>query len=221
MSTSIKKPPGLWTGQAFHFISLIILLIVVWQLWILINSPFPIAFWIAVFTPIAHQIFVWIYWRRNLAILSDQELPGFTSYIILFFILFGSRFASLVVLAFLDMGSLKLAASIQLALFLVLLIPGIYAMISVARYFGFDRAAGADHFKPEYRNMPPVTQGIFRYTSNGMYFYAFLLFWAIVIAFNSRSALIVTAFSHLYIWIHYFATEKPDMDFLYQSHSSN
>ena len=31
----------------------------------------------------------------------------------------------------------------------------------------------------------------------------------------SSSALLVAAFSHVYIWIHYFATEKPDMQYLY------
>ncbi len=38
---------------------------------------------------------------------------------------------------------------------------------------------------------------------------------AVAPAFNSAAALTVAAFSHAYIWVHYFATEKPDMDFLY------
>ena len=83
------------------------------------------------------------------------------------------------------------------------------------RYFGLARAAGADHFDPSYRKMPFVTGGIFKYTSNGMYVYAFLLFWAIGIGCNSSAALVVAAFSHAYIWVHFYATEKPDMDHLY------
>ena len=47
--------------------------------------------------------------------------------------------------------------------------------------------------------------------------YYVLLFWAIAIGFNSSAALIVAAFSHLHIWVHYFATEKPDMDYLYNT----
>ena len=50
--------------------------------------------------------------------------------------------------------------------------------------------------------------------------YAFLLFWAIAIGFNSAAALVVAAFSHAYIWVHYYATEKPDMDYRYGSENS-
>ena len=48
-----------------------------------------------------------------------------------------------------------------------------------------------------------------------MYVYAFLLFWAIAVGFNSSAALAVAAFSHAYIWVHFYATEKPDMDYLF------
>ncbi|WP_298855301.1 methyltransferase [uncultured Ruegeria sp.] len=82
------------------------------------------------------------------------------------------------------------------------------------------RAAGGEHFDESYRGMPLVKDGIFRYTDNGMYVYAFLLFWAIAIGFDSAAALVVAAFSHAYIWVHYYATEKPDMDYLYGSRST-
>lgn len=91
---------------------------------------------------------------------------------------------------------------------------GIYAMYSVKRYFGMARAAGADHFDTRYRNMPLEKRGIFRFTSNGMYLYAFFLFWAIAVCFNSSAALAVAAFSHIYIWVHFYTTEKPDMEYL-------
>jgi hypothetical protein len=42
------------------------------------------------------------------------------------------------------------------------------------------------------------------------------VFW-IAVGFNSSAALAVAAFSHAYIWVHFYATEKPDMDFLYSS----
>jgi len=35
------------------------------------------------------------------------------------------------------------------------------------------------------------------------------------IGFDSSAALVVFVFSHPYIWVHYFAVEKPDMRFLY------
>jgi len=130
-------------------------------------------------------------------------------------LLFAGRFLTLAWLAVLDQNSLGLSSTIRVPLTLILLLPGLYAMYSVKKYFGMLRAAGGDHFDLRYCDMPLVKGGIFQYTENGMYVYAFLLFWAIAIGFNSVAALVVAAFSHAYIWVHYHATEKPDMDYLY------
>ena len=116
-----------------------------------------------------------------------------------------------------DRGSLHLQIFPRIVVTAILGMVGVYAMYSVMRFFGLARAAGADHFDSRYRNMPFVREGIFRFTSNGMYVYAFLLFWAIAVGFNSTAALTVAAFSYAYIWVHFYATEKPDMDFLYSS----
>jgi protein-S-isoprenylcysteine O-methyltransferase Ste14 len=134
---------------------------------------------------------------------------------VLFFLLFAGRFVSLFALAWEDSGSLHIITFQRIFITGVLVVPGIYSVYSVLRYFGLKRAAGADHFDPKYRDMPFVRQGIFRFTNNGMYFYAFLLFWAIAVGFNSSAALVVAAFSHAYIWVHFYSTEKPDMDFIY------
>ena len=48
-----------------------------------------------------------------------------------------------------------------------------------------------------------------------MYLYAFLLFWVIAVGLSSSAALTVAVFSHVYIWVHYYATGKPDMEYLY------
>ena len=45
---------------------------------------------------------------------------------------------------------------------------------------------------------------------------AILLFWAIGVGFASSAAIAVAAFSHAYIWVHFYATERPDMQFLYE-----
>jgi len=58
----------------------------------------------------------------------------------------------------------------------ILLIPAIYLLYSVIRYFGFTRALGADHFDEKYRMLPLVRRGIFRFTDNGMYTYGFLFY---------------------------------------------
>jgi len=160
---------------------------------------------------------VWLAWRLELRSSATSEVIGFRGYLVCFFLLFGGRFISLLALAWLDRGSLEFKLLPRVIVTTLLTLLGVYAMYSVKRYFGMARAAGADHFDPRYRDMPPVREGIFRFTSNGMYLYAFLLFWAIAVAFDSTAALTVAAFSHAYIWVHLYATEKPDMDFLYRS----
>lgn len=62
-----------------------------------------------------------------------------------------------------------------------------------------------------------VNQGIFRFTQNGMYQYGFLLLWVPAFWFASSATLIDALFNHLYIWVHYYTTEKPDMQGIYGS----
>ena len=217
MTTSNNPTIGIWVGQTLHFSCMVVLLIMTFTAWSLVGSPHPILFWIAVAIPIVHQVYVWIAWRLELKDGTTSKAIGFNGYVFLFFVLFGGRFISLFALGWVDRGSLDLSRTPLIILTLLLAVPGIYAMISVKKYFGMSRAAGADHFDPKYRTMPFVKKGIFRFTNNGMYLYAFLLFWAIAIGLNSKAALIVAAFSHAYIWVHYYVTEKPDIDYLYNS----
>lgn len=211
---------SLWHGQLLHFLSLSGLLIVAWYAWLRLGEPNPIAFWVALSIPIAHQVFVWLSWRIELRYSLISGTIGFKAYLIIFFVLFVSRFVSLFILAWLDRHSLSLNPGFQAVAISICLFLGIYAMYSVFKYFGMARAAGADHFDSDYRSMPLIKDGMFRYSSNSMYVFAFLLFWAIAIGFNSASALIVAAFSHLYIWIHFICTEKPDMEYIYGKVSS-
>ncbi len=212
---TIDKPPGIWTGQALHFTCLAFLLALVGVGWLYLGEPLPAAFWVAVAFPVGHQVFVWLAWRLELRSSAVSDAIGFRAYVVVFFLLFGGRFVSLFVLAWMDRGSLGLAMLPRSVSTTLLVLPGVYAMVSVQRYFGMVRATGADHFDPRYRAMPLVDRGIFRFTSNAMYHFAFLLFWAIAVGFDSSAALVVAAFSHAYIWVHYHATEKPDMDDLY------
>jgi len=97
----------------------------------------------------------------------------------------------------------------------ILLVPAIYLVYSVKRYFSFERAFGIDHFDTSYRNMPLIRKGIFTWTPNAMYVFGFLILWVPALLFQSVAALIVAAFSHLYIWVHYYCTELPDMRRIY------
>jgi hypothetical protein len=208
-------PPGILTGQALHFTCLALLLVATGFGWERLGRPFPGVFWTAVAVPVVHQLFVWLAWRVELRRAGVSASLGFGVYLVVFFLLFGGRFVSLAALAWSDRGSLDLPAVPRAVFTALLSIPGLYAGYSVRRYFGLARAAGADHFDPRYREMPFVRRGIFRFTRNGMYTYAFLLFWAIALGFGSSAALLVAAFSHAYIWVHFHATEKPDMRYLY------
>jgi len=206
---------SLWKGQPFHFACLVALLGIVSMVWNHMGGPAPVFFWLAVSIPIFHQLFVWLAWRLELRKGLISELIGFNAFLMIFFILFIGRFLSLFLLAWIDRGTLGLELPLTLLLVLALFIPGIYAMYSVKKYFGLARASGADHFDSKYRTLPLVKEGIFRFTNNGMYLYAFLLFWALGFALNSKAALLVAAFSHVYIWVHFYATEKPDMEYIY------
>ena len=206
---------SLWKGQFTHILCLIILLTTAFYSWRIVGKPSPVLFWFAILVPVVHQAYVWITWRLELKYSLISKKFGFRLYLIGFFALFLSRFVSLVLIGWADEGSLGLDPEQRVFLTLGLLVPGLYAMYSVKRYFGLSRAAGADHFESKYQSMPAVKKGIFRFTSNGMYLYAFLLFWAIATSFSSNAALIVAFFSHIYIWVHHYCTERPDMETIY------
>lgn len=213
--SSVKKPPSIWQGQLLHLVCGVVLLVLVGFIWICLDQPYTLVFWCSVAIAILHQVFVWLTWRLELLSRFTSRSIGFQGYVIVFFILFCGRFISIIWLACLDQGSLELAIFPRALITLVTLLLGGYAMYSVKRYFGMARAAGADHFDQLYRAMPFVKEGMFRFTNNAMYGYAFLIFWAIAVGCNSSAALVVAAFSHIYIWVHFYSTEKPDMDFLY------
>ena len=212
-------PPGLWTGQLQHLIGLSVLLLVTYFAWAGIGQPQPELFWLAVATPVIHQLYVWLAWRLQLRSGVTARVIGFSGYVALFFVLFSARFLTLGLLAWEDRGSLPVSMVVAGTLSVLCFLPGFYAMYSVKRYFGMRRASGADHFDPVYRSLPLVREGIFRYTDNGMYLYAFMLFWGIALSCASSAALLVAAFSHAYIWLHFYVTEKPDMDYLYGGES--
>ena len=60
-----------------------------------------------------------------------------------------------------------------------------------------------------------MRKGVFRYTSNAMYTVGLLFLWIPGLLFSSKAALAVACFSHIYVWVHYYCTEKPDMDLMY------
>ena len=173
-------------------------------------------FMIAMSIPLIHQAYVWICWRSELCWKLISNTIGFKGYVIFFFILIISRL-SVIVLCFVDYGSLYKPGWLAWLLGLILFIPGAYTMYSVKKYFGFLRAAGADHFDPKYRDLPFENRGIFKWTPNAMYVFAIGIPFSFAVATGSQSMFIVAIYTYISIWLHYFCTEKPDFAVIYNN----
>ena len=175
--------------------------------------------WLAVGFAVAHQMTVWFCWRTQLHLsLLTRALgdSGFTVYAVLFSILGISRVLAVFVLAISNRDTFSLDLTTLRILALFAAIPAVYLFYSVNRYFGLKRAFGIDHFDASYRSLPFVTKGIFRFTSNGMYIFGFFLLWVPGLWYASIAGLFVALFSHLYIWVHYYSTELPDIQRIYR-----
>ena len=173
-------------------------------------------FMIAMSIPIIHQAYVWICWRSELCWKLISNTIGFKGYVIIFFILIISRLSA-IVLCFVDYGSLYKPGWLAWILGLILFIPGAYTMYSVKKYFGFLRAAGADHFDPKYKDLPFENRGIFKWTPNAMYVFAIGIPFSFAVATGSQSMFVVAIYTYISIWLHYFCTEKPDIAIIYNN----
>ncbi len=177
-------------------------------------------FWIAIEVPIVHQVFVALFWRVQLHTDLVPRLfgrRGFAAYATVFTVLILARAVVVTILAVSSEGSLVGDPVVFKILALAAAIPAFYLFYSVARYFGFKRAYGFDHFDPSYRLLPLVREGIFRLTGNAMYTFGFLLLYIPGLWLASRPAILAAVFNHIYIWVHYFTVEKPDMRRIYGS----
>ena len=172
-------------------------------------------FMIAMSVPIIHQVYVWICWRSELCWRSISNTIGFKGYVIIFFILIISRLSALV-LCFIDYGSLYKPGLLAWILSIILFIPGAYTMYSVKKYFGFLRAAGADHFDSRYKDIPFEKRGIFKWSPNAMYVFGIGIPFAFAVATGSQSMFVVAIYTYISIWLHYFCTEKEDFKVIYK-----
>ena len=169
---------------------------------------------LAVRLAVVHQVFVWFCWRTELHAGMLSRLfgaGGFPTYAVFFVALGGARFAAALTVAWVDRGSLAPESLALKGAALLMLLPVAYMFWSIRRFFGVRRALGADHFDAAYRTMPLVREGIFRWTPNAIYTFGPFVLWAAALWWSSRAALVTAAFNHLYIWVHWFATEKPDL----------
>ncbi len=175
-------------------------------------------YWVAISLAAVHQLAAWIVFRAQLGWGLLSRLVGkadLAVWGILFLPLLVARPLLLLGLALSDQGSIDLPRLVQVVLGVALLLPALYALWSVERYFGFERALGGDHFRLKYRKMPLVRQGAFRWSGNAMYAFAFLGLWSIAFLTGSLAALSLALFQHAFVWGHYCCTEEPDMKLIY------
>ena len=167
---------------------------------------------------IVHQVMVWFVWRSQLCYSLFSRIFGKYDLLVwgIIFIPFLLLRPILTLgLGLADPGSMNGFRGFQIIFGSVLLIPVVYTLGSIHKYFGIPRALGGDHFRQQYREMPLVRKGAFKYSANAMYTFAFLIFWAIAFLTGSFAALAAAVFQHAYIWVHLYCTEEPDMRVIY------
>lgn len=217
--------------QLLHVLALAGLLAGMYFLWTsdmglgdLFGVPSEVWLAAALGVPIVHQTYVWLVWRLELhhTLISRTfgRDRGFRLFATFFSILFASRLGTIILLAVSNGGTLDFSPAVGVALAGVLLLPTLYLYYSVLRYFGPSRAYGIDHFDPAYRTMPFVRKGIFRFTSNGIYTFGFFVLWMPALVHRSEAALLAALFSQVYIWVHYYCTELPDIERIYGGKSA-
>ncbi len=176
-------------------------------------------FWLAILIPILHQIYVWLVWRLELFQQTFTSRYGlskaFKIYSIGFSLLFIGRLILVIVLAISDPNTLPLPPLVATLISVFITIPVIYLFYSVKKYFTLERAFGMDHFDRNYSKKKFERRGIFQYTDNAMYIFGLMVLYLPGLLFLSQLALIVALFNHLYIWVHYYCTELPDMQEIY------
>ncbi len=211
--------------QGWHAISVLILLLGVW--W---ASSFPVVregsllglstlawLWITLAVAIAHQVYVWLTWRLELHEGSVSSVFGGRAFdrFALGFQAFGNARNIIIVLAVSNRSSLGLPLVPRLIIAVLFLALAVYTIASALRHLGADRLMGLDHFEARGREGGLVNEGVFRFTSNPLYVLGFLWFWVPGLALDSAAALLAAGFYHAYIWVHYYCTEKPDIEMIY------
>ena len=175
---------------------------------------------VSIIFPIAHQIYVLLAWRYELYYKSLSNILGknaFTIYKAIFFVFLIGRVFILTFLAISNSYTLNIDPFIIYSLSAVLFVIVAFSMYSVMMFFGTDRAAGLDHFDDSISKLPYVKKGIYKYTNNGMYLYTFFIIYLPGLLLFSKAALLIAVYSHIYIWVHYFFTELPDMKVIYKA----
>ena len=223
----MKSAEKIFEHQFWHLLSLVVLIAGIsiylfYSLTVLDGSLWGISttswFWLAIAIPIIHQLYVWLVWRFELYQRTFTKRFGlgrsFAVYAVGFSILFVSRLVAIIVLSISNTGTLLLSPKIAYIIVALITPFVIYLFYSVKKYFTLERAFGIDHFDQNYCE-PYVKRGIFKYTDNGMYIFGLMILYLPGLLLQSEAALLAAIFNHVYIWVHYYFTERPDMVEIY------
>ena len=140
---------------------------------------------------------------------------GFVIYCVGFVLLITARLISIVYLAPLNSGTLTVPFEVRIVLVGIIAVLNVWGMYSVVRYFGLRRAFGLDHFDTSVRHKGLVKGGAYRYIRNVMYLLVLPVFFVPALLWGSVASLILGVFQYIYVWVHYYCTELPDMSVIY------
>ena len=174
---------------------------------------------ISILLAVLHQVIVAFVFRMQLyhnlmtRLFGDKDMKVWA---IIFMPLLVARPVGVFITGWLDPNQFSGWRSFEIILGLLFVVLAAMTLHSVVKYFTIERALGADHFRDHVIAMPLVREGMFKFTSNGMYGIAFLGLWGIALLCGSWNAMVVALFQHAYIWVHMYFTEAPDMRRIYQ-----
>ncbi len=171
--------------------------------------------WVCAFL---HQFWISMFWRLELygGHISKKLGKGSFTLYRAGFILFGFiRLFSIIPFSYLTRGTLNINPHLSLGIIIFSTPFIVWALYSVIFYFGINRAFGADHFFVKYRNSSLELRGTFRFIPNSMYTVVLILLYHPGLLYLSLEGLIAGLIHHVFVWFHYFCTEKPDMKEIY------
>ncbi len=206
--------PG--TRQGLHLVGLLALFLPI----LIVARHLPGADGWLPFAPITamlHQGLVALAWRSEIFGQHVSRRLGSRWLVIfgaLFLLLISARIAGTVGTSLASPGDFVATPLVHVMTGAIIL-AATWTGIDVLRYLGLHRALGADHFSPEVREMGLVRRGIFRYVPNPMYTLSNLVFLLPGLLLRSYPGILIGCYHYVAVWLHYWATEKPDMEFLY------
>ena len=142
------------------------------------------------------QAWIAFFWRMELhggAISARLGKAGFRVFQAGFVLLGCARFLPLIPISLATAGTLPLPRPVSIALIAVTAPFILWAIYGVFVHLGFNRATGADHFEPASRELPLVSQGIYRYVPNAAYAVALPIIYHAGLLWHSSLGLAVAA----------------------------